>query len=275
MSLISKKQFVTSALILISALVVFLIYKQSRVNASQGTLVPGSLEALAQDCAANGIQSIDVNTMLWEYEAIGGIDEALSKYSVIIAHPVSSTSYVWNSELQIVGTWYKFAVTESLSQRPHIPCDMCETDPPASLLPLSDGQLLISKYGGAVTINGVRINSIDTDFPAYLTSQNYLIFLDVDQTRGVGSVDAGGAAVFAIGADGVLRSVSSINSALAEDISLRYGNSLTALRAALAGSTPGPTPTPTPTPCTASNTLINRCLNNGGDWDSPTCQCIY
>jgi hypothetical protein len=273
MNLISKKQFVASTLILISALIVFFVYKQSRVNASQGTVVPGSLEALAQDCAANGIQSIDVNTMLWEYEGIAGIDEALSKYSVIIAHPVSNTSYVWNSELQIVGTWYKFAVTESLAQRPHIVCDMCETDPPASLLPLNNGQLLISKYGGSVIINGVTIRSIDTDFPAYQTSQDYLIFLDVDQTKGVGNVDGGGAAVFAIGTNSVLTPVSSINSELADDIALRYGNSLTALRAALGGSAPTTTPTPTPSPCTASNTLISRCLNNGGDWDYQTCQC--
>lgn len=273
MNLISRKQFVALGIILLAALIVFLVNKRSRVNASQETVVPGSLEALAQHCAANGIQSIDISTMLWEYDGIVGIDDALSKYSVIVAHPVSSTSYTWSSELQIIGTWHKFAVTESLSQRPHIPCDACDSDPPASLLPLSSGQLLIPKYGGSITINGVKINSIDSDFPAYQTSQNYLIFLDVDQTKGVGNVAGGGVAVFAVGANGVLTPVISIRSALAEDISLRYGNSLTALRAALGGS--APTPTPTPTSCTVSNTVINRCRANGGEWDYPTCQCIY
>jgi hypothetical protein len=271
MNLISRKQFVAAVLILGAALVVFLVNKRSKVNAFQSAVVPGSLEALAQDCAANGIQSININTMLWEYDGIDGIDDALSKYTVVIAHPVSSTSYAWSSEYQIIGTWYRFAVTETLSQRPHIPCDTCDTDPPASLLPLSAGQLLIPKYGGSVMINGVTINSIDADFPAYQTSQNYLMFLDVNQTTGVGNVDGGRAAVFAIGSNGVLTPVSSINSALAEDISLRYGNSLTALRAALGGSSP--TPTPTPTPCSASNTFIRRCLDNGGDWDSTTCRC--
>jgi hypothetical protein len=273
MRLISRKQFVTAGIILVAALVIFLVNKRSRVDASPGTVVSGSLEALAQDCAANGIQSINISTMLWEYDGIGGIDDALSKYTVIVGHPVSSASYAWSSELQIIGTWYKFAVTESLSQRPHIACDTCDTDPPSSLLPLSAGQLLIPKYGGSVMINGVTINSIDTDFPAYQTSQNYLIFLDVDQTKGVGNVHAGGAAVFAIGANGVLTRVSSISSALAEDLSLRYGNSLTTLRAAVGSS--APTPTPTPTPCSASNILKSRCLNNGGDWDLTTCQCIY
>jgi len=271
MNLISRKQLVAAVIILTAALVLFLVNKRSKVNAYQGSVVPGSLEALAQHCAANGIQSTDISTMLWEYEGISGIDDALSKYSVIVAHPVSSTSYTWSSEYQIIGTWYKFAVTETLSQRPHIACDGCDTTPPASLLPLSTGELLIPKYGGSVMINGVTINSIDTDFPAYQTSRNYLMFLDVNQTTGVGNVDGGGVAVFAIGANGVLTPVSSINSALAEDISLRYGNSLTALRAALGGSTP--TSTPTPTPCSASTTLINRCLNNGGDWNSTTCRC--
>ncbi|HKU77121.1 MAG TPA: hypothetical protein VJR02_24630 [Pyrinomonadaceae bacterium] len=240
MNLISRKQFVALSIILLATLVVFLVNKRSRVNASEETVVPGSLEALAQNCAANGIQSVDINTMLWEYDGIGGIDDALSKYSVVVAHPVSSTSYTWSSELQIVGTWYKFAVTESLSQRPHIPCDACDSDPPASLLPLSAGHLLIPKYGGSVMINGVTINSIDTDFPAYQTSQSYLLFLNIDQTKGVGNVDGGGVAVYAIGANGVLTPINSINSALAEDISLRYGNSLTALRTALGGSVPTP-----------------------------------
>jgi hypothetical protein len=273
MNLIKRKQFIALGIILVAALVVFLVNKRSRVNASQEAVVPGSLEALAQNCAANGIQSIDINTMLWEYEGINGIDDAVSKYTAIVAHPVSSTSYVWSSELQIIGTWYKFAVTETLSQRPHIPCDACNTDPPASLLPVTAGQLLVPKYGGSVIISGVTINSIDTDFPAYQTSQSYLIFLDVDQAKGVGNVGGGGVAVFAISGNGVLTPALSTRSALAEDISQRYGNSLTAFRAALNGS--APTPTPTPTPCSASNTLINHCENNGGIWDSATCQCNY
>ena len=244
----SRKQLVAIGVILVGALVVFLSNKRSGVNAFQGTAVPGSLEALAQNCAANGIQSIDISTMLWEYDGIDGIDNALSKYTVIVAHPVSSTSYAWNSEYQIIGTWYKFAVTETLSQRPYIPCDTCDTAPPASLLPLSPGQLLIPKYGGSVIINGVTINSIAHDFPAYQTSKDYLIFLNVDQTKGVGKVDGGGAAVFAVGPNGVLTSVISTSSALAEGISLRYGNSLIALRAALGGSAPTPTPTPTRPP---------------------------
>jgi hypothetical protein len=271
MNLIIRKQFVAFGIILLAAVVVFLVNKRSRVNASQETVLPGSLEALAQNCAANGIQSIDINTMLWEYEGISGIDDALSKYSVIVAHPISSTSYAWSSERQIIGTWYKFAVTESLSQRPHIACDTCDSDPPASLLPLSAGQLLIPKYGGSVVINAVTINSVDTDFPVYQTSQNYLMFLDIDQTKGVGNVNGGGVAVFVIDANGLLTPANSMSSALAEDISLRYGNSITTLRAALAGSAPAPTPTP----CSASNTLISHCSNNGGNWDSTTCQCIY
>ncbi len=275
MNFTSRKQFVGLVIVLVAALVVFLVNKRSRVNAYQGAVVPGSLEALAQNCAANGIQSIDINTMLWEYDGIGGIDDALSKYTVIVAHPVNSTSYAWSSELQIIGTWYKFAVTETLSQRPHIACDTCDTDPPASLLPLSVGQLLIPKYGGSVMINGVTINSIDHDFPAYQTSQNYLIFLNVDHTKGVGSVDGGGVAVFTVSANGVLTPVIPVSSALGEDISLRYGNSLTALRAALGGSAPTPTPTPTPTPCSVSSTLISKCRNNGGDWDSTSCRCVY
>src|SRR5690348_11924593 len=109
------------AAIAVFAIFTFTILVSSRansVNAIQSTIIPGSLEALAQDALERNLESVTIPTAMWSYAGVTGIDEATTAYSVVVAHPVSRKSYVWNSEFQIIGSWYKFAITENLSQRP-------------------------------------------------------------------------------------------------------------------------------------------------------------
>jgi hypothetical protein len=127
--------------------------------------------------------------------------------------------------------------------------------------------------GGTVVVNGISINSNDPDFPEYHLSQTYLLFLNIDSAKKVGVVSAGSAGVFSVSPGGLLTPISSQDNPIARDVSQRYSNSLTALRAGLNSSSSTPTPTPTPTPCSASNHLISHCINNGGDWDFATCTC--
>lgn len=227
------------AAIAVFAIFTFTILVSSRangVNAIQSTIIPGSLEALAQDALERNLESVTIPTAMWSYAGVTGIDEATTAYSVVIAHPVSRKSYVWNSEFQIIGSWYKFAITENLSQRPFTTCTTCPASPapPSDLLPLGSNELLIPKFGGSVVVNGVTISSVDETFAEYEMSRSYLLFLKVDASKGVGLTALGPASVFTVSSAGVLSTVAEgADNSLAQDISNRYGNSLTALRAAL------------------------------------------
>lgn len=270
------------ALVLVSLAVVILIgvRKYSTVLALRQQAEVGSLDWLAQDALANGLQGVNIPTLEWSYFSIEGFNDAATDYSVVVAQPVGKTSHVWNNQNQIIGTWYTFKIVETLSQKPHITCDLCppSPDPPAGIL--NPDEIFVPKMGGSVVINGITINSIDPDFPDYSLNQSYLLFIDLDAAKKVGVVSAGPIAAFAVDVNGNLTPVTQRQNSLKDDIATRYGNSLGQLRAALnGGATPTPTPalTPEPTPapeaCVPNRSALATCRNSGGVWDAQTCSC--
>lgn len=235
MTLTSKPLFLAVSLLII-AICISLGIRQSRVNAFQGGVVPGSLEALSLDAIDHNEQSVTIGSAKWIHATVSGIDDAVAHYTIVVAYPVSRNSYVWNSEFQMIGTWYKFNITETLKQNAYVACSNCPSspDPPAALLPLNSSQVLVPKVGGSVVINGVTITSLDEEFPDYQLSQSYLLFLNVDSSKGVGMTSLAAGAVFTVGPNGELATVAEGGeNSLANDILHRYGNSLAALRASL------------------------------------------
>lgn len=203
----TSKRFVFVILaLLVASIGISLSIRQSRVKALQAGVVPGSLDALAQTTLSEGRNSADVPLPLFEYGSAEGTHDTFSKYSVVVAHPVSSNSYVWDSENQIIGTWYKFAIDETLSSKPFPVCDTCQTSPdPPSGMTAGPGELLIPKFGGVVAVNGVTLTSRDPNFPNYQSSQRYLLFLHIDSSKRVGLLGAGPIAVFSISSAGLCR----------------------------------------------------------------------
>lgn len=130
-------------------------------------------------------------------------------------------------------------------------------------------ELLIPKFGGVISVNGVTLTSTDPNFPNYQTSQPYLLFLDIDASKRVGLLTAGPIAAFSVSPNGVLTPATQMSSVLADEIAQTYGNSLSALRTSLNG----PGSAPTPTPCTVGTHVIAVCANNGETWDTATCTC--
>lgn len=232
---IGYKSLIALGLLIAVAVTVLTSSKPNKVSAFQAGVVPGSLEALANNCLEHNLQSVTIPAYNLWHEGVSGIDEAASVYSIVIAHPLSKHSFVLDSESHLIESWYRFAITEVLSLKPFSTCTECppSPDPPASLLPLGPGQLLVAHNGGSVTVNGVEINSIDQAFPDYQMSQNYLLFLRMDTSKRVGRTSLGPAAVFTISSNGTLATVAEGTHPLAQDIIERYGNSVANLRAAL------------------------------------------
>lgn len=135
MKFVSKRLVLLLIIVVITGLFVFFSIRQYRVNAFQTGVTPGSLHALAQTTLNEGRSSAEVPLMMFEYGPADGITQALSRYSVVVAYPVNSNSYVWDDENQIIGTWYRFVVTETLSMKPFPTCDTCQTapDPPSAM----------------------------------------------------------------------------------------------------------------------------------------------
>jgi hypothetical protein len=113
------RQPLIAGIVIVAGLIGFaLIDRRLRVSAFQQAPVEGSLEWLAQDAASNNLSEISIPTMEWRYTIPTDIDDAFANCSVVLAHAVNQESSAWNSEYQIIGSWYKFEVTENLSQKP-------------------------------------------------------------------------------------------------------------------------------------------------------------
>lgn len=272
MKLTPKRLMLLVVLALVAGLCTYVSIRQFRVNASQTGVIPGSLHALAQTTLNEGGNSAEVLMPIYDYGPAEDMNQVRSDYSVVVAHPVSSNSYIWDDEYQIIGTWYKFVVTETLSTKPYPTCDTCPLSPdPPSELSVGVNELLVPKFGGVVSINGVTLTSTDPNFPDYQSGQSYLLFLEIDPSKKVGMLAGGPVAAYSVSSSGVLSPVTQMRSFLGDEISQNYGNSLSALRASLAS--PAPTPTPGASPCTVSNHVKSICANNGGTWDMETCTC--
>jgi hypothetical protein len=158
-------------------------------------------------------------------------EEILLKYSAVVAKPVEERSYVWDSS-QVI-TWYKFQVVENISQKEYPPCPTCSSIPdemlPQELLPLKKDEILLSRFGGALTIDGVNVTTVNSDFPPFSTSNKYLLFITVD-ARGVAGTAGGPATLFTANADDTLEPLSKRPHSIKRDVDDRFGRSLRGLR---------------------------------------------
>lgn len=223
-----------------------------------------------QQARASGRNEIN-SAVNVEFDDVDSLDEAISRYTVIVAEPIARRSYVVDD--LFLETWYKFRVSETLSQRTPYRCPECTpaavTDPPADMLPLNPNEILIHTAGGEVTIDGVSITETVADLPAFMTSQRYLLFLNYDASRKLGGIPIGPRGAYMVIGSDTLSPVHvdaegiPVDTFIAEGLRTQYNNRLSLLRSAL-------NPPPPPPGCDPMEE--QACYSRGGTWN-PGCYC--
>jgi hypothetical protein len=223
-----------------------------------------TLSGQAWQAQAQGQSEVSLSRNIL-FEGVDDLNSALSQYSVIEATPIAKQSYVLDDFN--IGTWYKFRVQSTLKQNPLTPCSDCPPlpDPPADMLPLNAGEILVLHPGGLQVINGVTFDITVPDFPDFNLNQNYLLFIDFDASRGVGSVSVGPPGVYTIDGYGKLSHIygADPDDPIGSGLAASYGNNVNNLNNAL-----NPPPPPTCDPVQEQN-----CYDQGGDWNPSTCRC--
>jgi hypothetical protein len=213
---------------------------------------------------AAGVSAFNFRAAQVEFDEPETWDDVLANYTVITAQLVSSNSYpaALNRDIQ---TWYKFRITETFSQKPVIACDGCPPYPaaPSDMLPLQANEMLVAKSGGNLTYNGVLLIAQNPEFPDFLPSENYLFVLQLDTASQVGVLSLGPWGAYTVDANAVIHATNPNLNVYSADLSSRYGNSLTQLRAVL-----NPAP-----PSSCDPVQQQNCEDNGGTWNSSTCHC--
>lgn len=235
-----------------------------------------TLTGRARRAKARGEYQLNI-TSTGEYDGAATLDDALGRYTVLVAEPLMSRSYLVDD----IGlrTWYKFRVSETISQKPYYVCPDCATGgapaPPADMLPLNSNEILVYAGGGNMVIEDVSVREDIADAHTYLLAQKYLLFLNYDAGQQAGGVDLGAAGIFILRGTDTLENVhldstgAVVGGPVADGVAARYANSLTQMRNAI-------NPPPPPTSCDPDGSREMACYDNGGMWNASTCYCrIY
>jgi hypothetical protein len=97
--------------------------------------------------------------------------------------------------------------------------------PPADFFPIAPDEFALSKFGGTITIDGVKLTTIDSTFPQFELHKEYLLFI---------SRNSSGLAILGVGPNGVFRvkpqgSLTPLNGdpyPIKDDIQKRFAKSL-------------------------------------------------
>ncbi len=241
--MISKRTALTLILSAIVVIGTMAAIKNPRVRShlllqQQVTAFPGSLNWYAQTAQAQGASSYSFPAGIFEYFIPPTWNDVLAENSFVIVEPVESKSYAENyggPEDNTIITWYRFRVIEFLSRKDAV---ISVPAPPADMTPAQANEIILSKYGGSLVINGVTLTSVDFQFPEFVAGQRYLIIYHyMDPTTKDVDAAMGGDGIFTIDSSGIMRNVlTSMPSLFQGEVNARYGGSVDQLRAALANA---------------------------------------
>jgi hypothetical protein len=199
----------------------------SILKSQQETSNDKSIASQARHARSQGKNQIEVPGKILDYPGMNiGLDEALQKYSVVVAEPIESKSYVTDSADEI-GTAYKFRVVETLSQRNAVSCNGCPqvNDVSGKLRPALYNEFILDLSGGTLTIDGVEVTMPSSGMPKFEDGQRYLMFISFTP-GGMATVIGGPSGLFRITSDESLEPVGNGKSRIPVEIAARFSKSL-------------------------------------------------
>lgn len=184
----------------------------------------GTLAWHARRAKARGEREVVVPAGRWRFAKFSSLENALDRFTVVVAKPMDSVSRVRSP--YAIETWYKFKVREYLNRREWPTCQTCPPPPdaPAELLPLEEDEILISRASGTVIVDGVKITSVENNYPPFSKSQEYLLFVKLDHNHKVGEITVSHYGVFTVNEQGAIRRVNKMNHPLADMIEAHDGD---------------------------------------------------
>lgn len=202
------------------------------LKAPQEYLKDRSIASLAKRAKTQGKTKVEAPGLIIDYAGGNiGLDEALKNYSVVIAEPIESKSFITDSSDEI-GTAYKFRILEIISQRNAVFCNGCPrvNDVSGKLPPALYNEFLLESSGGTVAVDGVEVTMPSGGMPKFEKGERYLMFISFTP-GGMARPAAGASGFFRITGDDSLDTVACKNR-LADEIGARFSKSLARFRQA-------------------------------------------
>lgn len=235
-NLMTTKSFIliTAALLVIGmtvGIITIVSRSQGQPIVSETAPATDQLHWHAQKAKAEGQQEVLVPGPIVEYDGSASsitTEEMLSHYALVRAKAIEQHSYAHDSNLIV--TWYKFKVSETLSEPNLVACPNCP-DPqlPQELLPVQSDEFLFCKSGGSLVIDGVRVTMLEEGFPPFKTNQDYLLFI-FRRLSGNADIAGGPIGAFTLDSDGRIAPHSQTPHPVKERLSRDLGNSVNEIK---------------------------------------------
>lgn len=190
---------------------------------------PTSLRARVRKEKAKGIQQVTFSGPIVEYAEGITLNDALADTTVVIADVTEKYSRLIDSHT--VGTFYKLTIIEILSKPSSSGC--CgpnDEDLPKDLPALEKNEVYLLGMGGTVIIDDVQV-TVTEDFNELLPYRRYLFFISPSASGKLYLNRIGPRGIFTVEPGGYLESLGDRPLKLARELSQRYSNSLSRMRA--------------------------------------------
>ena len=152
---------------------------------------------------------------------IGGMQDALAKYSAVVASPVALQTLVESTHLF---TWYLLDIDRSLVEHAPVIATGLQLDQipesvrPTKLLPIKSNGIDLAVPGGTAVIDGVSVTELENGSTRLELNKKYLLLLELSSDR-LARLPFGMAGVFAIGADGeTLSQMTTLKTPITNDV---------------------------------------------------------
>jgi hypothetical protein len=225
-----KTKLITIVLLVAAAVAIGAVVRTASTIQEKPVPYKDRLKWYANEAKNKGKQKVGVPAPLVEYLGDAGTisaEEAFSYSTVVVAHLVSKQSTYQDDDIR---TWNKFAIDETLSEAKDLLCPRCVLpSPPATLLPLSQGEFLLPKIGGTVNIDGVEVQQFVEDYPEFELNQEYVLLIAL-YPSGLARTVGGPVGVFKVLPNGKLAPISESDHKIRKDFKDLYGNSLDQVR---------------------------------------------
>ncbi len=192
-----------------------------------------SIASIARRTKNQGKTRVTVPGKIIDYPGMNmGLDEALKNYSVVIAEPIESKSYIGDSSDDI-STAYKFRILETLSQKNAVFCNTCSpvNDVSNKLQPALYNEFILDLSGGTVAVGGVEVTMVRDGTLKIEDGQRYLMFISFTP-GGMASLTGGPSGLFRITSDDSLEAMGNGKHRLATEIAARFSKSLSKFKQA-------------------------------------------
>jgi hypothetical protein len=187
----------------------------------------GSLKWIARKAKTDKKTRVVLGGPTVEYVGEADTPEfVLANYSFVIAQPIETK--IDTQRDQAIVTWYKFKILETVSERAPLP-NLPSVSPPEDLLPLEADELLVVKYGGNVTVDGVEIVMDESRFPRFQMDKRYLLIVSKNPS-GVVTLWAGPTGAYEFLTDDDLKPLTDVPHSMKAHVRGRFQDSVKSLR---------------------------------------------